>query len=289
MPATVHSRCPVGAPRPPELEPRPATEPGANGVRAAERALSVLAVFTEDHRLEWKLEDLAERVNLPKSTTHRLLETMMRDRFIEPGFEFGSYRLGLHTAVVGSAALRSSRPHALFNRTLTEAVGELGETVGLSVRDRTSCIVLDKVMASKPLSWDLGAGASGPCHCTAGGKLLLSRLRDEEIRELYGRTPRLVPVTPRSIRTVDALIEEIATVRERGYAIDDEEFRIGVACLAVSVEVEATGEVFALVVSIPCDRRSASELVGFVPAMYRFAARMTAHTGAAPDASVPVR
>lgn len=201
----------------------------------------------------------------------------MRQRFIEPGSEFGSYRLGLHTAVIGSAALRGSRPAPPLSSELRQLAHELGETVGLSVRDGTSCIVVDKVMAPRPLNWDLGAGASGPCYCTAGGKLLLGRLDDEEIRGLYGRTPRLVPVTPRSIRTVEALIDEIALVRSRGYAVDDEEFRVGVACIAVTVDVADNHDALALVVSIPCGRLPARKLPSLVPTMRRYAARMTAH------------
>jgi IclR family KDG regulon transcriptional repressor len=233
------------------------------GVRAVERSLAVLSSFTRE-RSERTLEGISESIGLPKSTTHRLLATLIAGGFVDRGLLPTTYRLGLKAAIVGSVALRTRRPREETHHVLESIRMEIDETIGLSVLDGRSIVIIDKVESRHALRWDLGIGASAPAHCTSSGKALLSGLPDTEIEALYG-DGRLTAYTHNSIVSVTKLLTELASVRRRGFAIDDEELSYGVRCVAVPVRGRNGRIEFALAASGPSARLSPERLLQLVP------------------------
>jgi IclR family transcriptional regulator, KDG regulon repressor len=275
-----HARAPRAA-APHGRKSRDGTQSG--GVRAAERVLRILTLMTTDERIEWTLDDISVGTELPKSTTHRLLDTLARQHFVEPGVRAGSYRLGLRAAVVGNMAIRARRPQQDVHEILRAAVAEIGESIGLSLREDATAVIVDKVASPQPLHWNLGVGASLPVHCSASGKVLLSGLTDEAIIALYDGQNELPPGTPNAVATVDELIGKCHEVRQLGYAIDDEELERGLRCIAVPVYGTSGRLVYGLAVSGPASRLSTVDLVAMVERLRRAADEMAPHVELVPD------
>jgi IclR family acetate operon transcriptional repressor len=246
-------------------------------VRAAERALQIQLCFTGENRLDWTLEKLAQASGLPKSTTHRLLETLTRQGFVEPGRQHGAYRLGLQAAVVGNMAIRARRPDDEVHQLLEAAVNETGESVGLSVLHGVNVVILDKVASPRPLHWNLGAGASLPAHCSAAGKALLSVLDDDEVVARFGGRTELPRSTARSIGSVDELLQRLRRARSDGYAVDDEELELGLRCVALPVRRLAGRPTHAIGLSAPASRLKPGDAPAIVATLQRACAAMQSH------------
>jgi DNA-binding IclR family transcriptional regulator len=232
--------------------------------------------MTTDERLDWTLDDISQGTELPKSTTHRLLDTLARQHFVEAGPRAGTYRLGLRAATVGNMAIRTRRPRQDVHDILRRAVDELGESIGLSVREETSVVIVDKVVSPRPLHWNLGVGASLPAHCSASGKVMLSGLSDEAIVALYAGH-ELTHTTPKAVATIEELLERVGTVREQGYALDDEELERGLRCVAVPVRGTSGRLVYSLGLSAPASRLDTDDLEGMVGSLQRAAGEMSPH------------
>lgn len=229
------------------------------GVRAVERSLSILACFTREVS-ERTLEDISQSIGLPKSTTHRLLWTLINGGFVDRGSEPGTYRLGLNAAIVGGVAIRTRQPKEDIHRVLENLRTETGETIGLSARHGKSIVIIDKVESRQALRYDLSTGSSAPAHCTASGKVLLSGLPDVEVEGLFS-DGHLPAYTHNSITKVPDLLTELATVRRRGFAVDNEELAYGLRCVAVPIRGPDGRIESALAVSGPSARLSPERLV----------------------------
>jgi DNA-binding IclR family transcriptional regulator len=109
-------------------------------------------------------------------------------------------------------------------------------------------------------------GVSYPAYATSGGKMLLSALDDDAIRELF-RDTTFSSLTERTVKSVDELLVEIAEVRVNGYATNWGETEQGIAAVAVLQPNSTGGAAAALAVSAPEQRLPPSRLAGLVRAM----------------------
>lgn len=246
-------------------------------MRAAERVLSILAFMAREERVDWTLEEVASGTELPKSTTHRLLDTAVRQRFVEVGARPGTYRLGLRAAIVGTMAIRARQPKREVHEVLEAVVAELGESAGIWMRDGARVVLVDRVASLQPLHWNRGVGASVAAHCSAAGKVLYGDLPDEEIRALYGAQTELPRMTESTIGSVDELVEHVRERRALGYAIDDEELELGVRCVSVPVRGPSGRMIYALSAAAPAARLGRADLEAMVDPLRRAAETMSPH------------
>jgi DNA-binding IclR family transcriptional regulator len=259
------------------------------GVRAVDRTLRILSLFATQAKVECNLEEIATGVELPKSTTHRLLETLIAQRFVELGTRHGTYRLGLRAAVVGNTAMQSRRPNEEVHAMLCAAALEIREGVGLSMLEGTDAVIIDRATSPRLLQWNLAVGGSLPAHQAAAGKVLLSGTSDEQIRRLYGSAEALPRATARTVVSVDELLLHVRRVRRDGFAVDDEELEVGLRCVAVPV-LNTTGRLtHALGISVPGSRTSVHDLLRLVPPLQRTAAAISPFVTLVPRNPTPFR
>jgi IclR family acetate operon transcriptional repressor len=213
---------------------RPA-ETAANGgqVQSLSRALAILATLAESGD-GMTLTDVAQIVGLPPSTVHRLLTTLQQQRFVRFEPLGHLWQVGVQAFVVGSAFVRTrdvvgaARP---FMRRLME---ESGETVNLYVEHEGEAICMSQVECRQLMRAIARPGGRVKMHCSGAGKALLAYLPDGEVTRILQRhgLPR---ITERTLDTPKRLRADLAAIRARGYAIDDEEHAIGLRCVAAPV------------------------------------------------------
>lgn len=214
------------------------------------KALKLLEVLSAAERPEG-VTSLAKTLQINKSNVHRLLQTLCDHGYVHKTDSAGSYELTLKTWQIGIAVLgrreirRVAEPYlrALMNRT--------GESASLSVLEDGRVVYLTRIECRHPVRAHNPIGANLPVYCSSTGKAILA-FQPEAVIKHYAR--RLDGYTDKTITSQETLLDELKTVRTRGYAVNLGEFREGVHGVAVPVRT-ADGSVEAAVgVSGPSER-----------------------------------
>jgi DNA-binding IclR family transcriptional regulator len=223
-------------------------------------SLRLIKTFSEDH-YEIGISDLAKRLGLAKSTVHRLASTLLDQGLLEQNTGDGKYRLGLALFELGTLVRRKmdftmeARP---FLRTLME---KTGETVHLAILDHDSVLYIITHESKQALRMGSKVGTRVPVHCTAVGKALLAFQPEAEIARILVRG--LPASTPSTIVDSKELQRELASVRARNYAIDDEESEVGLRSIAAAIRGDSGSVIAAISIAGPVHRMSSKTLLGW--------------------------
>ncbi len=222
------------------------TEGATGGVQSLHRALSILQTVA-DHRSGIGLPELCASVGLHRSTTFHLAKTMVALGLLRQDPDDKRYRIGSRLFSLASGALDEIQLCELAAPILEDLADEIGETTHLAVWTRmgSEVAIIERCEAPSTIRLTERVGATRPAHATAIGKVLLSGLSADRLKEAVEAMP-LEPVTRRTITGRTQLFDEIGTVQDQGYAFDDGEFDIDVRCLAAPV-VDFRGNVIAAV------------------------------------------
>ncbi|MGW5513385.1 IclR family transcriptional regulator [Nocardia africana] len=175
------------------------------------------------------LLELVERTGLPRSTVHRILDQMIRLRWL--AHSAGGYRLGMRTLELGGLTADHNEIRDAVSPLLHELSQRTGMVGHLAVLDGREVVYLDKAGGRFAAALPTRLGGRMPAHATALGKAMLAALEPTIAEAAFrGRLPRL---TPRTLAEPDALHRELGQIRLRqGVAIDREEAMVGIACVA---------------------------------------------------------
>ena len=219
---------------------RPEAYPGTQAVL---RAVALLKAFTPD-RPERGLAELARTVGLNKTTAYRLLAALEGERMLERGRDGESYRLGPELVALGGRAQGALDLREASRAVLAGLAQETRETATLEVLVGRHTLIIEEAMGSYVLGSMPSIGTRWPAHATSTGKTILAFLSEEE-RNLA--LPRVLPqVTPRTLGDRAALERDLARVRERGYALSQEELEPGFVAVGAPVYA-ADGRVVAAI------------------------------------------
>jgi DNA-binding IclR family transcriptional regulator len=178
-----------------------------------------------------QLKEIAQRLSLPESTTHRLLASLATRGYVQQRSDYGTYFLGWKIVVLSDSLGRDARIVQNMRPFIDRLVRQLGQTVNLAVRSNNQVMYLDCQTPSDFLALTVPPGLTFPLHATSLGKTLLAHLPPSERDGVLNSLP-LEPLTPQTITTLDDLKVALQEVRERGYAVDRGELRADVSCLA---------------------------------------------------------
>jgi len=245
-------------------------------VRALTRGLTVLSCFTPEAPRH-SLLDLSRQVEVPKATLYRLLGTLCAAEFLEQDLD-GGYSLGIRAFEVGSAYLtKLDFPHSA-HRALEELAATCKETASLGVLSKGEVVYVGIERAQREIGIQSQVGTRHPAHCTALGKVLLADLADDQVLQILEGC-EMSALTEHTITSPAAFLAELAQVRQRGYAIDNEERSYGVKCIAAPIR-DAHGRVIgAISVSGPAFRVSAETLPALIGAVTAAAASISRRQG----------
>jgi DNA-binding IclR family transcriptional regulator len=249
----------------------------ANGapVKSADRVMAVLDLVAERGALPFS--EISEALALPKSSAHSLLRTMEARGYLSIDEE-RRYRLGSRIWELAQAFHEVDDLRTLMKPLMDEVVERTGETVQLASLDGISAVYLALSESPHPVKLTSRAGVRLPAYTSAIGKSLLASLDPEEAaRRLEGA--ELTRLTDHTIVSMPALLTELERTRERGYGVDDEEFAIGLRCIAVPIR-DLDGEVVAAIsVSMPTPRYSRAAAANARRALADATAKATAVVG----------
>ena len=243
------------------MERKPPSPRSRTRLSSVANSLRLIKAFSEDE-YEIGISDLAKRLGLAKSTVHRLASTLLQAGILEQNSGDGKYHLGLALFELGAMVRRKmdftmeARP---FLRTLME---KTGETVHLAILDHDSILYIITHESKQALRMGSKVGTRVPVHSTAVGKALLAFQPEEEIERIIARG---LPVSaPNTIVDPKALRRELATVRVRNYAVDDEESEIGLRAIAAPIRIYSGNVVAAISIAGPVHRMARKALLGWV-------------------------
>lgn len=233
------------------VEPRSGLDTEAEGkdggVQSVNRALTLIETLAEDDE-GYRLTDLAVRTGLSTSTVHRLLTTLEKRRFVQFDRSEAKWHIGASSFAVGStfARRRNFVAHAMpYLRKLRD---QTRETANLAVVDDETIIVLTRMESREIMRSLTKVGGRVAMVASGVGKAVLATYSDEDVSAIIHRQgmPRL---TEKSIVRPGELFKALQLVRQRGYAVDDEEARMGLRCIAAVVYNDCSEPLAAISVS----------------------------------------
>ncbi|MGH9523184.1 MAG: IclR family transcriptional regulator [Terriglobales bacterium] len=253
-------------------------------VQVLDRALGVLQALAARPG-ECTLADLSIDVGLHKSTVHRIVMALEHHRLVHKNPENGRYRLGLKLFELGSAAIAATDLREPARPYLNRVLAETGETVHLCLLDNGEVLYVDKLDPQKSIRMSSTIGRRQPAYCTSLGKAILSQLPPDEVESILRRTS-LKPRTRHTLTTERQLRAELAQVRSRGYAIDDEENEDGVRCVGAAVLIHSGRPVAAISVSGLAFSMTTDKLPGISRSVVAAAHMLSADLGYRPGATL---
>lgn len=244
------------------------------GLGVTGKAFSVLEVVSQNSEAT-RMAEIIRGTGMTKPTAHRVVNMLLDMGFLErDGFDTGFIE-GAGLVDLAHRTLAAAAPRSLRHTILQGISEQVGETVNYGVLSGGEVIYLDRVEAKWPLGLRFDAGSRVPAHCTAVGKLLLSRMPDSDLRALIESIPRSA-YTANTITDVEPLLSALNCMRRDGIGTDDQEFMHGVVCVAVPVD-DDDGRCFGgIAISAPLARMTLNQMLAYVPQMRKAADNLAA-------------
>jgi DNA-binding IclR family transcriptional regulator len=252
-------------------------------VDAAAKALDLLSAFSfREPRLS--LAELATRTGIPRPTAFRLLTTLEQAGFVAK--VGGEYQLGIKCFVLGNVVASTLDLREKASGHLKALGDATGETVHLAVLEGWQVLYLERLQSPHPIGFMRSrVGGVVPAYCTSLGKTLLAFMAAGEL-EPWLHAQALKPMTPGTITSPRRLLKELRAIRDRGYAVDEQEHEVGVRCVAAPVWNHSGAVVAAVSVAGPADRMPQPLLnSGMAAAVVAAARAISIELGAYSDSS----
>jgi IclR family acetate operon transcriptional repressor len=247
------------------------------GVQSVDRALSIIETLAEDDE-GYRLSDLAVRTGLSTSTVHRLLATLEKRRFVQFNRYESKWHVGAQSFSVGATFARRRNFTAQAMPYLRKLRDQTRETANLAVVDDESIIVLTRIESREIMRSLTKVGGRVAMVASGVGKAVLATYPDEDVNAIIRRQgmPRL---TEKSIVRPGELFKELQAIRRRGYAVDDEEARMGLRCVAAVVYSDCSEPLAAISVSGMTSRMTDDRLPTIGRTVREVAAELTVALG----------
>ncbi|MDO6813542.1 IclR family transcriptional regulator [Tenacibaculum soleae] len=196
------------------------------------KAFTVLDAFTNDKK-EWGVRELANKTGYNKSTTYRLLSTLVSLNVIHQN-ENEKYCLGSKLFELGNRVSLYQSLITVTNHPIKNVALEIQETILLAILKEEQVFYINKADSLQGLKISTSIGSYQPIHATASGKLLLA-FSSIEKQEKYFKNNNFTKYTQKTITKVPKLKTALHIIKKQGYALDLEEFELGLICIAIPI------------------------------------------------------
>ena len=202
-------------------------------LRTVRRAFEILHLLGDRGTLG--VSDIADRLEMPKSTAHDYLRTLRELGYVVN--DAGTYRLGFRPLELGGRTKHRSRLFQVARPELDRAADATGEVVSLNVEEDGEFVVLHAAFGENALRVGIHPGLRIPLHTHAAGKALLAGFDADRVDRIVDRHG-LPALTEQTITDRDALDAELDTVADQGYAVDRNQQVVGMGVVAAPVTVD---------------------------------------------------
>jgi IclR family transcriptional regulator, KDG regulon repressor len=200
--------------------------------RTVERALDILLCFRPEEP-GLTLTQISERVDMHKSTVHRLLATLENKHFIQHAESDGTYHLGLRLVELGFTVLKGNDIHRQALPYMQRLSAECRETVDLAILDGGQVVYLQVVESPQRMKFAAAPGQRLPVLGTATGKGFLAFLPSDQTEAILKQG--MAKYTESTKISLASLRKELLVVRERGFATSQQEYEDGVNAVAAPI------------------------------------------------------
>jgi len=204
-------------------------------VRSLARALRLLEGLADEGSAT--LSEIAQRVGLPASTAHRLLRTLEQREFVVVEPHSGLWSVGVGAFTIGNAFLARRDYVATALPQMRALMETAKESVNLGVLMDGNAVFLSQVLCEQMMLMVIRPGDRAPAHASGVGKALLAALPKPAVDAILHRHG-LARFTANTLTSATRLEKDLAAIRRRGYAFDDEEHAVGLRCVAAAIHDE---------------------------------------------------
>jgi len=248
------------------------TEP----VAAVTNAVNIIEMLADNGTLG--VGEIAKTLEISKTTTHRLLQSLINVNLVTQDEETQKYRLTYRLFELGSKAFGNSGLIQAANGPMTRLNDLTEETVHLGVLDAHSMVYLHKLDAKHTIVLASRVGKVAPLHCTALGKVLLAWRSPVFIKKVTTEIQYDIR-TPNTIRSPEEYQEHLRKVKTDGFALDKEENEEGITCFAVPVFDFNNETVAGLSVSAPNFRLDPEQIPDLIESLKKCGMEISATLG----------
>ncbi|MBP2296472.1 IclR family transcriptional regulator domain-containing protein [Azospirillum rugosum] len=239
-----------------------------NFMTSLARGLSVIRAFTE-RSPNLTIADIAKITGLPRAAARRCLLTLMQLGYV--GTDGRTFFLKPKILALGYSFLSSAPLATILDPLIEQVSGTLQESSSAAVLDEDEVVYIARAATKRIMSVGLNVGSRLPAYCTSMGRVLLAHLPETELDAYFARV-ELKAFTERTITNPDVLRREFERVRERGFALVDQELELGLRSVAVPVRTASGSVVAAINASTQAARVTCPEMEArFLPPLHRAA------------------
>lgn len=204
-----------------------------NTSKTVMKALDILEVFLKsDGALS--LTEIAKSTGLNTATTYRLVSTLLKRGYLSSHQSKGMYSPGLKMLDYNFAIRRNLNFIDFAYMSLSKLSKAQNESAYLAVKDGDESVVIEEVGIDEDLRINSPVGKRLKLHCTAGGKILMTSLSEEERKAYYSRNS-LQSFTKNTITDISKLEKQLEIAKMEGIAFDNEEYRMGIWAAAAPI------------------------------------------------------
>ncbi len=246
-------------------------------VQSVDRSLCILELLS-DYEDGLGITEIGEKVDLHKSTVHRLLNTLVCKGYIKQNKSTNKYGLTLKLFELGNKKVEKMDFVTIAQPYLKELMEKTNEVVHLVVKEGIEIMYLSKVEPQKSMKMYTRIGMRKPMYCTAMGKAMLSQMTEEEIQEIWNASD-IKKLTQNTIIDFCKLKENLKESKEKNYAIDDQEVEIGIRCIGTVVRDHKNNVCGAISLSSSIITFTEDKIEGFSKMILEYANKISKELG----------
>ncbi|PLS18617.1 IclR family transcriptional regulator [Bacillus sp. M6-12] len=182
---------------------------------------------------ELSVTEIAKNLNLPKSTAHRLITTMVNEGFLSKNPNTNRYRLGLSLLSLGGVIFSHRDLYIEAQPVLKRLVDQLGETAHICLLEHDEVVYFVRTECKDSSRLLTQMGRKSPFHCTSEGLAILAFQPEKTVKKLLSKN--LYAYTPYTITDNDSLKDELTKIKKSGYALSRDQFYEGFVGIAAPI------------------------------------------------------
>lgn len=248
------------------------TDAQGTTVQALDRGLILLVALAKAGKIT--LTELAQKVEMPPSSVHRLLSTLQKHEFAEFDKSTQDWMVGVETFRIGNTFVQRTNLIEAAHTTMQNLMQETGETANLAIAGSGNIVFVNQIETNHPIRAFFPPGTRSHMHASGIGKALLADFPRAEVEKIFAEKG-LPTFTEKTLITNEAMFADLDKIKQRGWSLDDEERYSGMRCVAATIYNSLGEPVAGISVSGPTARFSDQQIEELGPRVRQSALEVT--------------